>query len=85
MEIRTREARVRPVDGVTFSIDRGETVGLVGESGSGKTMAGMSVMRLLPPAGSIVGGSLRFDGRELSDLNAAEMRALRGNTPTRPV
>jgi peptide/nickel transport system ATP-binding protein len=79
MEIRTREARVRPVDGVTFSINRGETVGLVGESGSGKTMTGMSVMRLLPPGGSIVGGSLRFDGRELSGLDAAEMRALRGN------
>jgi peptide/nickel transport system ATP-binding protein len=78
-EIATREGRVRPVDGVTLSVQAGQTVGLVGESGSGKTMTGMSIMRLLPPGGSITGGSIRFDGVELTELGAAGMRRLRGN------
>jgi peptide/nickel transport system ATP-binding protein len=78
-EIATREGRVRPVDGVTFSLDAGEILGLVGESGSGKTMTGMSIMALLPRGGSIAGGSIRFDGRELTDLDAAGLRRLRGN------
>ena len=51
----------------------------MGESGSGKTMTGMSVMRLLPPGGSITGGSVRFDGTELTNLDDAAMRRLRGN------
>jgi len=58
-EIATRDGRVRPVDGVTFSIDEGEILGLVGESGSGKTMTGMSIMRLLPHGGAIVGAATR--------------------------
>ncbi len=78
-EIVTRDGVVRPVDGVTFSVRAGQTVGLVGESGSGKTMTGMSIMRLLPPGGSITGGSIRFDGVELTGLGAADMRRLRGN------
>jgi peptide/nickel transport system ATP-binding protein len=78
-EIVTGDGVVRPVDGVTFSVDAGETVGLVGESGSGKTMTGMSVVRLLPPGGSVVGGSVRFDGRELTELTEPQMRALRGD------
>jgi peptide/nickel transport system ATP-binding protein len=78
-EIATPEGPVRPVDDVTFSVEAGETVGLVGESGSGKTMTGMSIIRLLPAGGSIVAGSIRFDGVELSELDAAGMRALRGN------
>jgi peptide/nickel transport system ATP-binding protein len=78
-EIATPEGRVRPVDGVTFSVEAGQSVGLVGESGSGKTMTGMSIMRLLPPGGSIAGGSIRFDGVELTELDPAGMRRLRGN------
>ncbi len=78
-EIGTGPDAVRPVDGVTFRVEAGETVGLVGESGSGKTMTGMSVMRLLPPGGRIVEGSVRFDGRELRDLSDQEMRRIRGN------
>jgi peptide/nickel transport system ATP-binding protein len=78
-EIATREGRVRPVDGVTFSLDAGEILGLVGESGSGKTMTGMSIMALLPRGGSITAGSIRFDGRELTGLDAAGLRRLRGN------
>ncbi len=78
-EIDTRDGRVRPVDGVTFSVDAGRTVGLVGESGSGKTMTGMSIMRLLPPGGSIVGGSVVFEGTDLTRIDDAAMRRLRGN------
>ena len=59
-EISTREGRVVPVDGVTFSLEQGEILGLVGESGSGKTMTGMSIMRLLPHGASITSGSIRF-------------------------
>ncbi|MDX6240427.1 MAG: peptide/nickel transport system ATP-binding protein ddpF [Kribbellaceae bacterium] len=78
-EIDTRQGRIRPVDGVTFSVEAGETLGVVGESGSGKTMTGMSIMRLLPPGGSIVDGSIRLDGQELTGLDEPAMRRLRGS------
>ncbi len=78
-EIATRDGRVHPVDGVTFSIDGGEILGLVGESGSGKTMTGMSIMRLLPHGGSITAGSIRFRGVELTGLGPADLRRLRGS------
>ena len=77
-EISTRDGRVVPVDGVTFSLEQGQIVGLVGESGSGKTMTGMSIIRLLPHGASITAGSIKFDGRELTDLDAASLRRLRG-------
>jgi oligopeptide/dipeptide ABC transporter ATP-binding protein len=79
VEIRTTSGVVRPVDGVTLTLRSGETVGLVGESGSGKTMTGMSVLQLLPPGGAVVGGSIQFDGRELTTMTASELRRLRGN------
>ncbi len=70
----------RSVDGVSFAIDRGETVGLVGESGCGKSVTALSIMRLVRPPGRIEPGSqIRFDGRELADLSEAEMRKVRGN------
>jgi len=78
VEIGTPNGVVRPVDGVTFSVRAGETVGIVGESGSGKTMTGMSVLQLLPAGGSIVAGSIRFCGQELTDLSPAALRRLRG-------
>jgi peptide/nickel transport system ATP-binding protein len=78
-DIHLRNDIVHPVDGITFEIRAGETVGLVGESGCGKTMTGMSVMRLLPPGGRIASGSIRLAGRDLVSLNAAQMRAVRGN------
>jgi peptide/nickel transport system ATP-binding protein len=78
-EIRLRGATVHAVDGVSFTIDEGETLGLVGESGSGKTMLGTSLIRLLPPGGRIVAGQVLLEGRDLVQLSNAEMRKVRGN------
>jgi len=77
--IRMRHSTVEAVDGVSLTIAPGETVGLVGESGCGKSMTGMSIMRLLPPGGHIVGGTVKLNGRELTTLSDAEMRHVRGN------
>ena len=77
--IRMRHSTVRAVDGVSLTVREGETVGLVGESGCGKSLTALSVMRLLPPGGSIVGGSVRLAGRELATLPEAAMRRVRGN------
>jgi oligopeptide/dipeptide ABC transporter ATP-binding protein len=68
---------LRAVDGVSFDLRRGETLGLVGESGSGKTTTVMAMLRLLPPGGRVVGGSVSFDGVDVLALGADELRALR--------
>jgi peptide/nickel transport system ATP-binding protein len=78
-EIKLREGVVHAVDGVSLSLDAGETLGIVGESGCGKTMTALSVMRLLPPGGQIAGGSVRLDGLEISALPEGDMRKIRGN------
>jgi oligopeptide/dipeptide ABC transporter ATP-binding protein len=70
---------VRAVDGVSFGVAPGEILGLVGESGCGKTTVGFSLMRLLPPAARIVGGQVLFDGKDLTQLDQAALRKLRGN------
>jgi peptide/nickel transport system ATP-binding protein len=71
---------VRAVDGVDFSLKRGETLGIVGESGCGKSQTSMSIMRLVPdPPGRIVGGELILNGRKLLKLSESEMRKVRGN------
>ncbi|HTW99265.1 MAG TPA: ABC transporter ATP-binding protein, partial [Acidimicrobiales bacterium] len=70
---------VRAVDGVTFRLAAGETLGLVGESGSGKTMTGMSIVRLLPPGGRIAAGAIWFGDKDLVSLDERQMRALRGS------
>jgi len=76
----TRDGVVRAVDGVSLSLERGETLGVVGESGCGKSVTALSIMRLVPPAaGRIVAGSIRFDGTEILSLPAPSMRAIRGN------
>ena len=70
---------VRAVDGVTFSVAAGETLGIVGESGSGKSVTALSLMRLLEEPARIVGGDVRFQGRDVLAMNADELRALRGD------
>jgi oligopeptide/dipeptide ABC transporter ATP-binding protein len=67
------------VDGVSFSMDKGETLGIVGESGSGKSVTALSVMRLIRPPGKITGGTIRFDGTDLRRLPEKEMQDIRGN------
>ena len=69
----------RAVDGVSFDLARGETLGIVGESGSGKTVTNLSILRLVPtPPGRIVGGQIVFDGRDLLSLSDSELRKVRG-------
>ena len=69
----------KAVDGVSFDLDRGETLGIVGESGSGKSVTNLSIMRLIPsPPGRIVSGQIVFDGQDLLTLPAGRMRQIRG-------
>ena len=70
---------VKAVDGVSFSLDAGEVLGLVGESGSGKSVTGFSILRLVDPPGRVVGGQINFKGQDLATLSSREMRGLRGN------
>jgi oligopeptide/dipeptide ABC transporter ATP-binding protein len=78
---RTDAGTARAVDGVSFSVQEGEMLGIVGESGCGKSVTSLSIMRLVPaPPGEIVeGSSIRFRGRELLDLSERDMQAVRGN------
>jgi oligopeptide transport system ATP-binding protein len=77
---RTEAGIVRAVDDVSFDVAEGETHAIVGESGSGKSVTALSVLRLIPePPGRIVAEEVRFDGRDLGALDAAAMRAVRGN------
>ena len=70
----------RAVDGVSFAVARGETVGLVGESGCGKSVTALSILRLIDPPGRIeASSSIRFEGRELVALDEDELREVRGN------
>jgi peptide/nickel transport system ATP-binding protein len=78
-EFRLRRSTVTAVDGVSFSVGSGESVGLVGESGCGKTTVGLSIMQLLPSVGHIVGGSIRLGGRDLVPLSEKDMARVRGN------
>jgi peptide/nickel transport system ATP-binding protein len=70
---------VRAVDDVSFTVRRGQVLGLVGESGSGKTVTGFSIMGLVDAPGRIVSGSILFQGKDLATLSEEEMRHLRGN------
>jgi len=75
----TRAGVVKAVDDVSFSVGRGEVLGLVGESGSGKSMTGYSLIGLIDPPGRIVEGRIRLEGVDLRDLSPEGMRAVRGN------
>ena len=70
----TDRGLVRAVDGVSFTLERGKTIGIVGESGSGKTVLSRSVMGLLPKRGLVREGSIKLEGREIIDLSAKQMR-----------
>jgi oligopeptide/dipeptide ABC transporter ATP-binding protein len=75
----TDEGRLTAVDGVSFNVQRGRTLGIVGESGCGKSVTALSIMRLLPqPMGRILGGAVLFDGRDLTTLPPEEMLEIRG-------
>ena len=76
----THAGVVKAVNGVSFTLDRNETLGIVGESGSGKTVTAFSIMRLVPdPPGRVVEGTVALRGRDLLALDAEEMRKVRGN------
>lgn len=74
----TREGIIKAVDDVSFAIHKGESVGLVGESGSGKSVLSLSLLRLVPPPGKIVGGEILWKDKNLLALAEKEMRGVRG-------
>ncbi|MFC7405630.1 ABC transporter ATP-binding protein [Georgenia alba] len=78
-EFRTDDGVLTAVDEVSFDLRAGETICLVGESGSGKSVTALSILRLLPRNGDVTAGEIRFDGRDLLQLSAEQMREIRGN------
>ena len=75
----TDAGEVKAVDGVSFFLEKGKVLGIVGESGSGKSVTAYSIMQILAPTGKIVGGSVKFDGRELVGAGEDVLRTIRGN------
>ena len=76
----TTAGTVKAVDGVSYDIEEGETVGIVGESGCGKSVSALSILRLIPdPPGKVVGGKILFMGRNLLELSDVEIRKVRGH------
>ena len=75
----TRDGLTKAIDGIDFTIKRGETLALVGESGCGKSMTALSLLRLIPEPGRIVEGEIRFDGLDLLRMPEEEVRRVRGN------
>ena len=74
------EGIVKAVDGVSFNLRKGETLGIVGESGSGKSVTNLSVINMIPnPPGKIVGGEVLFMGKDLIKMPVSELRSIRGN------
>lgn len=79
VEFQTESGTVRAVEGVSFSVKKGETLGIVGESGCGKSVTALSIMRLITSLGKITSGEIIFDGQDLLRLSPEGMRSLRGN------
>ena len=79
IEYTSENGPAKAVNGITFSLDRGQSMGLVGETGAGKTTTALSILRLLPKyTAKVTGGEIRFDGRDVMSVSEAEMRAIRG-------
>src|SRR5262245_66625761 len=75
----TEDGTVKAVDGVSFELQRGKTLGIVGESGSGKSVTNLSILRLIPsPPGRIVSGQILFDGKDLAQVSDEDLRKIRG-------
>jgi len=79
VEYRARRGNVRAIDNVSFSLEKGEILGLVGESGSGKSTLGFSLIRLVPPPGVITNGRIMIEGKDILTFSEEEMRSLRGS------
>ena len=79
VEFPTEDGVVKAVDGITYEVGRGRTLGVVGESGSGKTVAAMTILGLTRAQGARITGRILFEGRDLLSLDEAELRKIRGN------
>jgi len=77
VDYRTRRGNIRAVNSISFTLEKGETLGLVGESGSGKSTLGLSIIRLVSPPGVIVNGHIKIDGTDILNLSEEEMRSIR--------
>ncbi len=76
----TDEGIVKAVDGISFDLKGGETLGIVGETGSGKSVTALSILRLIPqPPGKIISGKIIFDGKDLMKINLKSLQSYRGN------
>ena len=75
----TKKGIVKAVNGVTYHVQAGKTLGVVGESGSGKSVSAMSILKLLDGNGKIAGGKIIFDGKDLADVSIKDMSKIRGN------
>jgi peptide/nickel transport system ATP-binding protein len=78
VEFPTRRGVLRALDGISFTIDEGEILGVVGESGAGKSLTGAAIIGLLEPPGRIAGGQILLDGKRIDTLTSEQMRPLRG-------
>ncbi|MEA2208959.1 MAG: peptide/nickel transport system ATP-binding protein, partial [Solirubrobacteraceae bacterium] len=79
VEFPTEDGVVHAVDGITYEVHRGRTLGIVGESGSGKTVSSLTTLGLTRTQGARVSGRILFDGKDLVTLSDDELRAIRGN------
>src|SRR3954462_3237861 len=75
----TDDGLVKAVDGISYTVERGETLGIVGESGSGKSVSSLTVMGLTRARNARISGTVRFDGEDLLNASDEEMRSIRGN------